>query len=210
MHDFSLEARLREAVSDIAWIQELIFLKETGSTNNYLKQAAMSHNYPEGVLVFAEKQLKGRGRFGRSWDSPAGLGIWCSILFIPEKPISDLEWLHLGATACMKVITKDFDLPVTFKHPNDLLVKQRKLCGILTETVRKGDVIKRVVMGIGLNVNQEPDDFDVSVRNTAVSLKMLCGHDIDRIGLFRRILIQLTEDYTSLSQLPAAEQVLSH
>ena len=89
----------------------------------------MHHTPQTGVLVFADAQSRGRGRFGKTWDSPLGLGLWFSVLFVPENPdISEVDWLRLGAEACVKVIEGVCQISVEFKYPNDLLFENKKVC----------------------------------------------------------------------------------
>jgi len=150
----------------------------------------------EGTVVVADRQTKGRGRLGRSWQSPPGVGVWCSVLLRPNLAPRYAAWLTLfAAVTVVKLLREECDLPALIKWPNDVLVNDRKLCGILTELVAEQDRIEYAVVGIGLNVNQTRRDFAPAVRDRATSLRMAVSRRFSRTALFRRLLELLEEDY---------------
>jgi len=103
------------------------------STNDTAKKMAQ-RGAKEGTLVIGEKQTKGKGRLGRRWDSPAGLGIWASLILRPEIPVIDSSKLTLiAALSVTKAIRNLTGLPALIRWPNDVLISGKKVCGILTE-----------------------------------------------------------------------------
>ncbi|MBN2104953.1 biotin--[acetyl-CoA-carboxylase] ligase [bacterium] len=190
------EAILLPALSNCLFVKKLYVFREIDSTNDFLKSLCLVHMPPEGTFVYAEKQTKGRGRFSRHWDSPEGKGLWFSCLFMPKTRIlNDLEWTQLGVKACQKAIGDLYHIRLNIRWPNDLFYSEKKVGGVLTETVRKKNAIRRVVMGIGINVNQEEKDFDPSIRDHAISLKIALKQKIDRLRLLVQIVRQLEKDY---------------
>ena len=184
------EASLRNALSGSELVQEVYFFQEIDSTNDYLKSIAVSQPEPHGILVVAEKQNRGRGRFGKTWVSHEGKALMFSLLFTPA-PLSEIEWMDLGCNACYVVVRKNYYRWIEKKYPNDLLIGSRKFCGILTDTIRRGNEINRVIMGIGMNVNQSETDFSPSMRNYATSIAVALGHSVDRLQLLTMLVRQI-------------------
>lgn len=140
---------------------------------------------PEGTVVCAETQTKGRGRLGRGWVSPKHKGIYCSIILRPKLSPSDISKLTLlTAVAVAEAIECITHIRPMIKWPNDLLVKNRKLAGILTELRAEVDRMKFVVVGIGLNVN----NTGAQLIDGATSLKNEAGQPLSRVELLREIL----------------------
>ncbi len=155
------------------------------STNAALKRLA---DAPQGTAILAWQQTQGRGRLGRSFLSPAG-GLYLSVLLRPSVPPEQL--LHLTAMAAVAVRRAIYDscgLPVQIKWMNDLVCDGKKVCGILTELVGTA-----VIIGIGINVNTPVEAFSANLSDIAVSLKMLCGHDISTDALTQSLLLRLQE-----------------
>jgi len=151
---------------------------------------------PEGTVVVADRQTKGRGRLGRLWQSPPAVGIWSSVLLRPNLSPRYAAWLTLfAAVTVVKLLREETEVSALIKWPNDVLVNDRKVCGILTELVAEQDRIEYAVVGIGLNVNQKRRDFAPAVRDRATSLRMAVGRRFSRTALFRRLLELLEEDY---------------
>ena len=146
------ESAIRRALAGDPLVgREVRVLPEVGSTNDYLKEAARE-GAPEGLAVLAERQTAGKGRLGRSFQSPAGLGLWMSVLLRPTCPPERLPPVTaLTAAACAGAIREVCGAEVGVKWPNDLVLDGRKLCGILTELESGGEGLA-LVIGIGLNV----------------------------------------------------------
>ncbi len=144
------------------------YFDSLGSTMDEAFKLGME-GLPEGTVVCAEMQTKGRGRLGRSWVSAKHKGIYFSIILRPKLSPSDLAKLTLlSAVAVAEAVEKCSGVKAVIKWPNDLLVKNKKICGILTELRAEVDQMKFVVIGIGLNVNHTPSqliDGATSLRN---------------------------------------------
>jgi BirA family biotin operon repressor/biotin-[acetyl-CoA-carboxylase] ligase len=152
----------------------------------------------EGSLVIADEQQEGKGRLGRSWHSPPRTGIWMSLILRPNIPIQQAAHLTLLASVgvCL-AIRKTTKLPVKIKWPNDILIQGKKVCGILTELRGDQDKINYVILGIGINVNQDPDDFSSELNNIATSLSIEGRTKYSRATLIANVMKEL-EDYYQL------------
>ena len=192
------ESAIRRALAGDPLVgREVRVLPEVGSTNDYLKEAARE-GAPEGLAVLAERQTAGKGRLGRSFQSPAGLGLWMSVLLRPTCPPERLPPVTaLTAAACSGAIREVRGAEVGVKWPNDLVLDGRKLCGILTELESSGEGLA-LVIGIGLNVSQRREDFPPELRETAGSLAMLTGREVPREALAGAILRWLDGMYRDL------------
>jgi len=177
--------------------KNVVFQQQVGSTNDIARQLAEEHA-PEGTLVIAEEQTAGRGRLGRTWESPPGVSLMQSILFRPdiEAGLANRLVMAVGlaaADACEAVA----DVRIDVKWPNDLQISGRKVAGILPESALVGDRLAWVVVGIGINVNQEFAD-DHPLAGTATSLRMAAGQEIDRLTVLREMLVRLAIWYVQI------------
>jgi BirA family biotin operon repressor/biotin-[acetyl-CoA-carboxylase] ligase len=159
-----------------------------GSTNaraKELAQEAAAH----GTLVAAEEQVSGRGRLGRSWVSPPGMGIWMSLILRPSfLPHFAPRITVMAAMAAAEAIHKVTGLKAGIKWPNDIIINAKKVCGILTEMQADPDVIEYVVVGIGMNVNTPKDGFPSELIDSATSLRIESGANVDRNHLLAELL----------------------
>jgi len=163
-----------------------------GSTNDVAAELARA-GAPEGTLVTAETQTMGQGRLDRVWQSPEGKGLWFSLILRPAVETACASQVTLmAAVALTEAINSFTGLRSGIKWPNDLLINGKKFCGILTEmrTSQEGD-IDYIILGIGLNVNLDENDFNRELRPTATSLSMELGRSVDRLALLQRILFCL-------------------
>lgn len=149
-----------------------------GSTNDRVRTLAAA-GAPAFTVVVADEQTAGRGRSGRTWASAPGLGLWMSLLVrLPAAEARLLAPVLVGIAVCRAVEGAVPGLEPTIKWPNDVLLGERKVCGILCEAVTgRRDA---VVAGVGLNVGHRPSDFPGEVRATAVSLSMAAGRELSR------------------------------
>ncbi len=149
------------------WGREIFFHREIDSTNSELIRLARS-GAPEGTVVTAESQTAGRGRRGRRWHSPAGGGLWMSLLLRPPRSLPLPGGLSLAAgLACARAIQDRFGIVPELKWPNDLLVAGKKVGGILVEAGDgEGGCFAVIGIGINLAIARFPDEL----RDTAVSL----------------------------------------
>ncbi|MDP4146658.1 MAG: biotin--[acetyl-CoA-carboxylase] ligase [Bacillota bacterium] len=175
--------------------KNIIHFDSIDSTNNKAKELA-NHGEGEGTVVFAEEQTLGRGRLGRSWVSPKYKGAWMSIILRPQIDPYNISLItQVGAAAVGKAM-KDLDIDVCVKWPNDLILNRKKVCGILTEMSGELNQMNHVIIGIGINVNQDLEDFPSDVYNVATSVKIEKGHEISRKILVAKILNYFEEFYS--------------
>lgn len=154
-------------------------------------QRLLHESDAEGTLAVAEEQSEGRGRLGRSWHAPPRTSILCSLLLRPDVESERLPELSLVAGAAVaSAIAEAAGLEATVKHPNDVLVGGRKVAGILAEASEG-----RVVLGIGVNANQEADELPRGTPIPATSLRLETGEPVDRGKLLVAILARLERDY---------------
>jgi BirA family transcriptional regulator, biotin operon repressor / biotin---[acetyl-CoA-carboxylase] ligase len=168
-----------------------------GSTNETARMLAES-GAPEGALLVAEEQSNGRGRFANTWFSPAGGGIWASLILRPK--ISPAQVGCLGMLTALSIclaVEELTGLEPRIKWPNDLLIDGRKIAGILCEGGIKGPVLRHVIVGFGVNVNIR--EFPPALEGRATSLLLAGGGtEISRIELMQLILEKLEEGYFKL------------
>jgi BirA family transcriptional regulator, biotin operon repressor / biotin---[acetyl-CoA-carboxylase] ligase len=163
----------RENSSVPAW--DPLLLAETASTNDVARKQARKGAHG-GFVVAASRQTKGRGRLGRSWESPPDQGLYVSILLRPDLLVTEAGKLTiLSSVATVDAVETVSGLRPQIKWPNDLIVRKRKLAGLLIETEPKGKRLAFAVIGIGLNVRQEARDFSPEVRSLATSIYLATG-----------------------------------
>jgi BirA family biotin operon repressor/biotin-[acetyl-CoA-carboxylase] ligase len=149
-----------------------------------------------GTLIIAERQTSGRGRMGRPWHSPAGLGIWMSLVITPQLTLPFAPQITLlTAVALCRTIRKNYQVDIGIKWPNDLLIKGRKVSGILVESSGEDERIRYMVVGVGIGCNLESEDYPEELREIATSLTMETGVRIDRTQLIAGFLQQFEELY---------------
>lgn len=177
--------------------RNIFYYSETDSTNLRAKQLG-DEGAPQGTLVVADRQIAGRGRRGRAWESPSGTSIYMSVLLrpdiIPDKaPMLTLVAACSVAEGIMLCADKDNKPDVQIKWPNDIIIGGKKLVGILTEMSTQIDYINHVTVGIGINVNMT--QFPEEISKTATSLRLECGHSVRRAPLIAAIMERLEANY---------------
>ena len=178
--------------------RDIRVFEETTSTNDVIEKLARD-GVKEGVVVFAESQTKGRGRLGRKWMSPTHKGLWFSILLRPDLRPQETTMLTVAsATALRRAIKNVTGLSADIKWPNDLLIGGKKVVGILTELSAEVDRVRHIILGIGVDVNQDADEFPAELRKIATSLKVEAGEQISRAELAVEILHELDADYARI------------
>lgn len=175
-----IESQLQDGLA----VKKVVYYDETDSTNTRAKLAAEAGE-ESGTLFVTECQTGGKGRRGRSWISPAGSGIWMSLLLRPDIKPYDASMLTIvvamaTARAIAEVVKNDTDSDAEcmIKWPNDIVLGDRKICGILTEMSAELEQINYVVVGIGINVNTT--DFDDSIKDTASSIYVQTNDHVKR------------------------------
>ena len=170
------------------------------STNNYLKEAARN-GAPEGLAAIADRQTGGKGRMGRTFQSPPGTGVYLSVLLRPRLPVTDCTILTVAAAVCTcRAIEQVTGLRPQIKWVNDLMIDGKKLCGILTEAAMEFEsgMAEFVVVGIGVNVKPLDGLLSEEVRSIAVSLDELAGGGCFRNRLIAAILNELDGFYADI------------
>ena len=147
----------------------------------------------------AHIQTAGRGRQGHVWISDRPLGLWCSVLLEPVKTLLPLLSL-IGSLAAADAVRALTGLETTFKWPNDLLQKNRKLAGLLVETVTRPGRLPLAILGLGLNLTQEAADFPRELKTTAVSLRQASGRMVPRAQALAAFLDALAERWKQSSK----------
>src|SRR3954463_7921828 len=171
---------LRAALAGSRVGNEIVVVEETESTND-LAWAAAERGAVEGFVVFAEHQTKGRGQYGRRWESAPHQGLWFSILLRPTLSLRESPKLTLQLAHNIAATIEEETGSVPFiKPPNDIYIADRKVAGVLVEGRTASDGKYIAVAGIGINVNQTLEDFPEDLRATAGSLAMATGRTMDR------------------------------
>jgi BirA family biotin operon repressor/biotin-[acetyl-CoA-carboxylase] ligase len=175
--------------------RDIRVFEETTSTNDVVEKLAHD-GVPEGVVVFAESQSRGRGRLGRKWISPPRKGLWFSILLRPQiRPAAVTQLTIAAATALFRAIRAQTGITAEIKWPNDIMVRGKKAAGILTELSAELDKVKYVILGIGVDVNLSASELPADLRKLATSLKIESGVHQNRAALAVKILQELDRDY---------------
>lgn len=183
-----------ESKIETNWVgRNIIFHKETSSTNIDAKELA-EKGEAAGTVVVADMQTAGRGRRGRGWVSPAGKDIYMTVVLRPQcRPEKASVLTLVMALAVLKAVSEQIPQRCSIKWPNDIVVNGKKICGILTEMSAELDGIHYVVIGTGINVNQE--FLAEEIQETATALRIECGHQINRATLVARTLYYLEKYY---------------
>jgi BirA family biotin operon repressor/biotin-[acetyl-CoA-carboxylase] ligase len=173
----------------------ILHFDSINSTNLKAKEIASDVN--DGTVIVSEEQIAGKGRLGRQWISPKGKGIWMSIILKPDiDPMHASKVTLIGAAAVFKALN-NLNIKALIKWPNDLVINNKKVCGILTEMSAELNKIHHLVIGIGINVNIDEEDFTEEMKNIATSLKITSGDIIDRKALMADILNCFEPLYTN-------------
>jgi BirA family biotin operon repressor/biotin-[acetyl-CoA-carboxylase] ligase len=168
--------------------REIVVFAETESTNDIASQLGR-HGAGGGIVVFAEHQTAGRGRFGRRWDSASHRGLWFSLLVRPAVPVSHWVRLTTWAAAGIAAAIDDFTgIRPAIKWPNDIFIGEKKVAGILAESGVDSGGSPFAVIGIGVNVNHQAEDFPSELAGRATSLQIAAGRSWDRTDLAAAIL----------------------
>jgi BirA family biotin operon repressor/biotin-[acetyl-CoA-carboxylase] ligase len=187
--------RLRVALDDCKIGREIVVLKETTSTNDFIRERAMSGS-AEGLVVFAEHQTAGRGQRENIWESAAYKGIWFSILLRPKIDLADSPRLSRWAIETVaKTINVEFGFAAIIKPPNDVYIGGKKIAGVLVEMRAQENGPHFAIVGIGVNVNHAVEDFSEELRSRAASLAMLLDRQVDRESFAIALLRELDRSY---------------
>ena len=174
--------------------RSVIYCPEVQSTQDYAKKMA-AEGAAEGTVVIAERQSEGRGRMGRAWSSPGG-GVYVSLILRPAlRPAEATKIPLVAGVAVAGALEESTHLSPRLKWPNDVLIKGKKVAGILAEMGAEMDRLEWIVVGIGINVNTEQADFPEELANSATSLKAEGGRTFERVKILQGILAELERCY---------------
>jgi len=188
--------------------RSVISYRKVDSTNIIAYELA-EKGMKEGTVILADEQVKGKGRHGRHWSSPSKGGIYMSCILRPSIAPNEISRITLLAAIAVAQAIRDFSsLEVTIKWPNDIMMNQKKLCGILTEMKAEQDSVDFVVLGIGINVDVPKDELPkgaTSIREELAS----CGEKINlsRVELTKKVLERL-EEYYNLMKIEGFEPII--
>ncbi len=201
--DLLLPEILRPLLRGTIFSGHLHHFYKIGSTNT-ATMAAAAENAPEGSVFLAEEQTAGRGRGANLWQSPRSMGIYCSVVLRPSLPPSEVLTLSLAAGLAVHAAIQQIDSRVMadLKWPNDVLIEEKKVCGILTEMNAEATRVRYIVVGIGINVNQASFPKDLA----ATSLRLTTGSEWSRVELVAALLKSLDGEYRRLIEDPGARE----
>ncbi len=186
-----IAARLNTAIMG----RRLVCLDQTGSTNSDAFRLA-EEGAPEGTVVMADAQSGGKGRRGRTWSSPAGVNLYCSVVLRPRvMPHEAPQLTFLSAVAVARSIGQVTGLQTEIKWPNDVLLGGSKVAGLLNEMSAETDGINFVILGIGVNLNMTLAQFPSDLRNPATSLLVASGRPVARARFAATLLNELDRLY---------------
>ena len=169
------------------WLgRDLLILEQASSTNAVALSSVGQRQ--SGSVILAEIQKEGRGRLSRSWASPPG-GIWMSLILKPDIPLSRVYRINMAASVSICRAISRLGLEAGIKWPNDILIQEKKVCGILTELGAQMDRLDYVVVGVGLNANNDTAAFPSQWRSTSLAAEL--GRGIDRCALIAAILNEM-------------------
>jgi BirA family biotin operon repressor/biotin-[acetyl-CoA-carboxylase] ligase len=191
---------LRRACKDRLIGKEILFFPEIDSTNREARDRARG-GAGEGTVILADSQSRGKGRLGRSWESPADANLYLSVILRPLIPAAAAPQITLLAgVAAARALSGISGLECFIKWPNDIFFRGKKLAGILAEMEGGGSRVAFIILGIGVNVNWRREDFPPDLRQTATSLVAESGEEVRRaavaVGLFR----ELEKEYTAYTR----------
>lgn len=188
------QSELEHALSDLP-LGRIRYFDTIGSTND-LAADWDAKDVPDLSLVVADEQTHGRGRAGRKWFTPPGSALAFSLVLRPTEIESTQEVSRvtgLGALAVCRSLEKKYDLEPKIKWPNDILLANKKVCGVLVEAHWYGEQLVTLIMGIGINIAPSSVPPDQSLNYAASCIEAEFGKSIDRIALLRDILEELVD-----------------
>ncbi|GEN31792.1 BirA family biotin operon repressor/biotin-[acetyl-CoA-carboxylase] ligase [Cerasibacillus quisquiliarum] len=178
------------------WLGHTIIHKTITTSTQHIAHQLAREGAEHGTIVIADEQTGGKGRMNRPWHSSKNQGIWTSLILRPEiSPHQAPQLTLLTATVLADVIYQETNIRPYIKWPNDILIENKKLSGILTEMQAEQDRIQYIIIGIGMNINQTKGDLPNKLRETATSLKIETGRQINMLTLVQSILEQFEKTY---------------
>jgi BirA family biotin operon repressor/biotin-[acetyl-CoA-carboxylase] ligase len=199
--DILLKDEIREKLdTGIFGKTDILHFTNTDSTNLQAKILAAG-GAPEGTLIVAESQYSGRGRKGRTWFSPQGFGIYSSLILRPAISPAEAPGITLmTAVAAAETVIALTGIPASIKWPNDIMVKNKKIAGILTEISTEMDSVDFIIVGLGLNVNTPADAFPPDLKTVATSVVAETGQRFSRVKMLQAYLKNLETHYENFKK----------
>lgn len=168
------------------------YFGELDSTNTYLKKLP-AEDVTHGQICFADHQTQGRGQYERNWETKPGKNLTFTLVFRPSNP----SRFHVLTLACARATVDEIEAATRheafIKWPNDIVINSKKAGGLLTEAVFNGNKFDRLLIGVGLNINQ--DRFSSGLQPKATSLKKVMGKDLERERFLGRLLSRIEYEY---------------
>jgi BirA family transcriptional regulator, biotin operon repressor / biotin---[acetyl-CoA-carboxylase] ligase len=194
------EGNLKAALSGKTIGEPLYFFPSVESTNHVAFNLAGA-GAPEGTVIVADHQTRGRGRMQRAWLSPPATNLYISLILRPAStpPSSSFLTIMTGVAAA-QLLTGYCPQQVQLKWPNDVLINNKKVCGILTEMKTTGKKVDYVIIGIGINLNMKKKDFPFPLASMGTSLQIETGTLVDRVEFTAKLLEILGVLYNLLNR----------
>lgn len=178
---------------------DIIFYESTTSTNDRALEIGRNRDHPEGIVVIADSQTKGRGRLGKKWISPSGVNLYFSVILQPPFSQQESTILSLAAAASAVSAIRDYTgLNASIKWPNDVLINGKKTGGILIDYKSGHGKTDMLIIGMGINVNMTLDKLPDDIKPCSTSLMIESGVEINRTELLGRLLSELESSYKLL------------
>ncbi len=172
------------------------------STNDIALMLALQGE-TEGTVVISERQRKGRGKGDSIWFSPSDAGLWLSVIFRPKFQMTGVEkFTLLSALVIVETVKELFNIDAWIKWPNDVMINDKKFCGILSEGKISSGTIEFIVSGIGINVNIDKNEFPLDLQESSTSLNLELNQKVNRNDLFSAIMLNLDRKYELLKSNP--------
>jgi len=205
------ETLIKKSLKTSFFGQYLYVLPETESTNSYALEL-VHEGAPEGTVILTDFQKNGKGRLGRTWQSSRGVNILMTIILRPRINVESVQCITL-ATADIIIRSMEIflnrekvtDIEFNVKWPNDILVKDKKIAGILSESGIREKSVEYLVVGIGINVNQDVAQLSSEIRAKTTSLFAETGRTYQREKLIAQILFDYETSYIQLQRTDYAQ-----
>ena len=195
---------IKQHLRNKSFVKKIHYYESLPSTMDKAMELALG-GACEGTLVIVEGQTKGKGRMGRQWLSPKYKGVYFSLILKPKISLQQASLITLiSALAVCEALNQKFNLQAQIKWPNDILINNKKIAGILTELHAETDMVNAVIVGIGINVNNEKD----TLPHAASSLKEIIKGSVNRLDLLENILSCFKQEYSQF-QDQGAERILN-
>ena len=185
---------------------KIILYEKLDSTNNRAKELALFEN--EGTVIIAEEQSQGRGRMGRSWISSKKKSLTMSIILKPDILPGDVSKITLIGAAAVYLGLLDLGIETEIKWPNDIILNGKKICGILSEMTCSFDKVNHVIVGIGININQDIEDIPEELKDIATSIKIEEKKKFQIEDVQEKVLSRLKELYIPINESGKMKRVL--